>query len=43
MWGIEKKRRKLGEFIDRQGYSPEEIREASKVGRNTISKACSKS
>ncbi|HWO77767.1 MAG TPA: helix-turn-helix transcriptional regulator [Bacillus sp. (in: firmicutes)] len=40
MWGIGKKRSKLGKFIDKHGYSQEDLREASKVSRNTISKVC---
>jgi transcriptional regulator with XRE-family HTH domain len=35
-----KKRSKLGKLIDRHGYSQEELREETRVSRNTISKAC---
>jgi transcriptional regulator with XRE-family HTH domain len=35
-----KKRSKLGQLIDREGYSQEELRAESGVSRNTISRAC---
>ncbi|WP_423410234.1 helix-turn-helix transcriptional regulator [Heyndrickxia sp. MSNUG] len=38
-----KKRSKLGKLIDRHGYTQEELREASGVSRNTVSKACNES
>jgi hypothetical protein len=41
MWGIGKRRSKLGKFLDKHGYTQEDLRESSKVGRNTVSKACS--
>ncbi|WP_425595286.1 helix-turn-helix transcriptional regulator [Priestia flexa] len=40
MWGFGKKRSKVGKFIDRKGYTQEDLMAASKVGRNTISKIC---
>jgi len=40
VWRIGKKRSKLGRFLDKHGYSQEDLREASKVSRNTVSKAC---
>jgi transcriptional regulator with XRE-family HTH domain len=43
MWGIGKKRSKLGKWIDKQGYTQEDLRIASKVSRNTISRLCSDS
>ncbi|TYS57918.1 helix-turn-helix transcriptional regulator [Bacillus infantis] len=39
-FGSGKKRSKLGKWIDRQGYTQEELKAASGVSRNTISKAC---
>lgn len=41
MFGFGKKRSKLGSWIDKQRITQEELTEASKVSRNTISKACS--
>lgn len=41
MWGIMKKRSKLGKWLDKQGYTQEDLMKASKVSRNTVSKACS--
>lgn len=35
-----KKRSKLGKFIDKHGYTQEDLREESRVSRNTVSKAC---
>lgn len=40
MWGTGKKRTKLGKFIDRKGYSQEDLISASKVNRTTVSKIC---
>ncbi|MEE6134606.1 MULTISPECIES: helix-turn-helix transcriptional regulator [Bacillaceae] len=40
MWGIGKKRSKVGKYIDKHGFSQEDLVEASKVSRNTISKVC---
>ena len=40
MWGTGKKRTKLGKFIDRKGYSQEDLISASKVNRTTISRLC---
>ncbi|MGD6879290.1 helix-turn-helix domain-containing protein [Bacillus infantis] len=42
IWGFGsgKKRSKLGKWIDRQGYTQEELKAAAGVSRNTISKAC---
>lgn len=40
MWGTGKKRTKIGKFIDRKGYSQEDLISASKVNRNTVSKLC---
>ncbi|MED4456193.1 helix-turn-helix transcriptional regulator [Metabacillus fastidiosus] len=41
MWGLGKKRSKVGKFIDRHGYTQEELREAAKIGRSTASRICS--
>lgn len=41
MWGLGKKRSLLGKWIDRSGYSQEDLVKSSGVSRNTISKACS--
>lgn len=41
MWGIGKRRSNLGKWLDRQGYTQEDLRKASKVSRNTISRLCS--
>lgn len=41
MWGIGKKRSKVGKFIDKHGYTQEQLKDVSKVNRNTISKICS--
>lgn len=43
MFGLGKKRSKLGKWIDRNGLSQEDLIKASKVSRNTISKLCSDS
>ncbi|UQD50974.1 transcriptional regulator [Bacillus methanolicus] len=40
MSGIGKKRSKLGKFLDKHGYTQEELKEFSRVSRNTVSKAC---
>lgn len=39
-FGTGKKRSKVGKFIDREGYTQEELKEASGVSRNTISRIC---
>jgi transcriptional regulator with XRE-family HTH domain len=41
VWGLNKKRSKLGRWLDRQGYSQEDLMKASKVSRNTVSRLCS--
>nr|WP_188498217.1 helix-turn-helix transcriptional regulator [Pullulanibacillus pueri] len=41
LFGLNKKRSKLGKWIDRNGFTQEDLIEESKVSRNTISKACS--
>lgn len=41
MWGIGKKRSKVGKFIDKHGYTQEDLKKISKVNRNTVSKICS--
>ncbi|RDW15944.1 helix-turn-helix transcriptional regulator [Oceanobacillus chungangensis] len=40
MFGVGKKRSNLGKWLDRNGYSQEDLVNASGVSRNTISKAC---
>jgi transcriptional regulator with XRE-family HTH domain len=39
-FGTGKKRSKVGKLIDKHGYTQEELREASGVSRNTISRVC---
>jgi transcriptional regulator with XRE-family HTH domain len=41
MWGLGKKRSKLGRWLDRQGYTQEDLTKESKVSRNTVSRICS--
>jgi len=41
MWGIGKKRSKVGKFLDKYGHSQEDLVRISKVNRNTVSKICS--
>lgn len=41
MFWERKKRSKLGKFLDREGYTQEELVKASKVSRNTVSRICS--
>jgi transcriptional regulator with XRE-family HTH domain len=41
MWGLGKKRTRLGKWLDEKGYSQEDLINASGVSRNTISKLCS--
>ena len=41
LWGLGKKRSKLGRWLDRNGYSQEDLTRASKVSRNTVSRVCS--
>ena len=41
LWGTGKKRTQLGEWLDRKGYTQEDLVKASKVSRNTVSKVCS--
>ncbi|MEC1723930.1 helix-turn-helix transcriptional regulator [Schinkia azotoformans] len=40
MWGIGKKRTKVGKWIDRHSLSQEDLSQATKISRNTISKIC---
>lgn len=40
MWGIGKPRSKLGKWLDKNGYEQQDLVEASKVSKNTISRAC---
>ena len=41
MFWERKKRSRLGKFLDREGYSQEELVKVSRVSRNTISRICS--
>lgn len=41
MWGTGKKRSKVGKFIDKNGYTQEELCKTAKIGRNTASRVCS--
>jgi transcriptional regulator with XRE-family HTH domain len=41
MFWERKKRSKLGKYLDREGFSQEELVKVSKVSRNTISRICS--
>jgi transcriptional regulator with XRE-family HTH domain len=40
MWGIGKPRSKLGKWLDKNGLEQQDLAQASKVSRNTISKIC---
>jgi transcriptional regulator with XRE-family HTH domain len=40
MWGIGKRRTKVGKWIDRHSLSQEDLSAATKISRNTISKIC---
>ncbi|PLT32872.1 helix-turn-helix transcriptional regulator [Bacillus sp. V5-8f] len=40
MFWERKTRSKLGKFLDKEGYSQEELVKASKVSRNTVSRIC---
>ncbi|GIP38619.1 hypothetical protein J31TS4_18990 [Paenibacillus sp. J31TS4] len=40
MFGLGKRRTKLGKWLDARGYNQEDLVKASKVSRNTISRAC---
>lgn len=41
MFWERKKRSKLGRYLDREGFTQEELVKVSKVSRNTISRICS--
>jgi predicted transcriptional regulator len=41
MWGLGRPRSKLGKFLDRHGYTIQDLSAASKVNRNTVGKMCS--
>lgn len=40
MWGLGKRRSKVGKLIDEHGYTQEDLRQASGISRNTVSKIC---
>lgn len=40
MWGLGKKRSRLGKFIDSKGITQGDLAKRSGLGRNTISRAC---
>jgi predicted transcriptional regulator len=41
MWGLGKPRSKIGKFIDKHGYTIQDLSKASKVNRNTLGKVYS--
>lgn len=41
MFWERKKRSKLGKFLDKEGFTQEELVKVSKVSRNTVSRICS--
>jgi transcriptional regulator with XRE-family HTH domain len=45
MWGfgrnIGKRRSKIGKWIDKNGYTQEDLVREAKISRNTVSKVCS--
>jgi transcriptional regulator with XRE-family HTH domain len=45
MWNIGrnlgKKRTKVGRWLDKHGYTQEELKDNAKIGRNTASRICS--
>lgn len=40
MWGIGKSRSKLGRWLDKKGLEQQDLANAAKVSRNTVSKVC---
>lgn len=40
MWGLGKKRSRLGKWLDQHGLNQEALVKEAKVSRNTVSKAC---
>jgi predicted transcriptional regulator len=40
MWGKGKQRTKIGKWIDKHSLSQEDLSQATKISRNTISKIC---
>lgn len=40
MWGLGKKRTKLGKWLDQRGLEQQELVKAAKVSKNTVTKAC---
>lgn len=43
MWGIGKKRSKLGRWLDSRGLTQTDLECTTKLSKNTISKACNDS
>lgn len=41
MWGLGKKRSKLGKFIDKNGFTQEDLMKAANISRSTASRLCS--
>jgi transcriptional regulator with XRE-family HTH domain len=41
MWGLGKKRSKVGQFIDKRGFTQEDLIRAAKISRSTASRICS--
>lgn len=40
MWGLGKRRSKLGKWLDKYGLEQQELAQEAKVSKNTITKAC---
>lgn len=40
MFGLGKKRSKLGKFLDKQGYTQQDLVRAAKIDKATASKVC---
>ncbi|OLR25989.1 helix-turn-helix domain-containing protein [Bacillus cereus] len=43
MWGIGKRRSKLGRWLDSRGLTQTDLERTTKLSKNTISKACNDS
>lgn len=40
MWGLGKRRTKLGRYLDKSGYTQNELAKAAGVNKETVSRAC---
>jgi predicted transcriptional regulator len=40
MWGLGKKRSKLGKWLDSEGLEQQDLANEAKVSKNTLTKAC---